>query len=358
VTFGRITIVLSVIFALFLAFILYLPEMPWFLPPANVKEATGIDSLLRLMMVVGGGLYIFIQGFLLYFVWLYRRKPEDSDDAVGRALHGDNRLEIAWTVAPALFVVVLTVLSLRVFEDLGLDEVRPGARIIDVTGQQFAWTFAYPETGISEVGTLTLQAGMPVTLNITSNDVTHAFWVPSFRLKQDATPGFTRSINLTPINPGTFPLRCAEFCGAGHSAMLATVNVLDEAAYLAWQEAKLAALVGGGPGPDASPEEIVAYGLKLYQDNACGGCHMLDAAGASGVVGPTHNGLGTIAEERIASGDYVGSATTAEEYIRESIRSPQAHIVEGFAAAMPAFGEDKLNEGDLNALVQMLLQQK
>ncbi|MBA3531084.1 MAG: cytochrome c oxidase subunit II [Ardenticatenales bacterium] len=354
-TFGRITIVLTVILAIFLAFIYYLPAMPWFLPTAAVDEAQGIDDLLRLMMVVGGGLYIFIQGFLLYFVWLYRRKPEDGEDAVGRALHGDNRLEIAWTVAPALFIVVLTVLSLRELDKLGLNEPREGARVIVVTGQQFAWTFAYPETGITEVNTLTLQKDVPVTFNITAVDVTHAFWIPNFRIKQDATPGFTLSVTMTPNKVGEFPFRCAEFCGAGHSSMLAKVNVLEEAEYLVWQETKLA---GGGPGADANPEEIAAYGLELYTAQGCGACHALEAGGTSGAVGPTHNGLGTTAEQRVEAADYTGSATTAEEYLRESLREPGAHIVEGFPPAMPPYGEDKLPEGDLNALVQMLLQQK
>lgn len=355
-TFGRITIALTVIFAAFLAFIFYLPDMPWFLPKAAAAQAEGIDDLLRLMMVVGGGLYIFIQGFLLYFVWLYRKRPEEDEDAVGRALHGDNRLELAWTIAPLFFIVVLTVLSWEVFQGLGLDQQASAEDyVVEVTAQQFAWTFEHPGSGITEVGTLTLPKDATVVLSLTSVDVIHAFWVPEFRIKQDATPGFTRRITLVPTMEGEFPLRCAEFCGAGHSAMLAKVTVLEAAAFAAWEEEKLS---GGGPGPDASPEEIVAYGLEVYKAQGCGACHQLSAAEAAGAVGPTHEGLGTIAEQRVQAADYTGEATTAEEYLKESVRNPGAHIVAGFQNAMPPYEESKLSDADLDAMVQMLLQQK
>lgn len=99
----------------------------------------------------------------------------------------------------------------------------------------------------------------------------------------------------------------------------------------------------------------IEAGLALYQSNGCVGCHQLDAVSSVGTTGPTHNGMGATAAERIADPAYAGEATTAEEYIRESIVNPAAHIVEGYQNVMPAYGA--LAEDQLNALVQMLLAQ-
>ncbi len=120
-------------------------------------------------------------------------------------------------------------------------------------------------------------------------------------------------------------------------------------------------VVETGPTPTPIPQDdmeaLVAAGEELYVSLGCGACHALDAVGAAGAVGPTHNGLGATAAERVTDASYTGEATSAEEYIRESIRAPSAYIVEGFQNAMPAYAEDRLPDDQLNAIVQMLLQQ-
>jgi cytochrome c oxidase subunit II len=357
VTFGRISALLGVLFALVVLSVFLFPEMRWFLPLAAAEEAQGIDNLIRLMFVVSMGIWIFVQGFLLYFVWLYRKRPDEPEDAVGRALHGDNRLEIAWTVAPALFLVVLTILSLRVFEDLNLDVPGSGERIVDVLGRQFFWTFEYPATGISEVGVLTLEQGVSTTLNITApmEDVIHAFWVPEFRVKQDATPGYVRSITITPTVLGEFPIRCAEFCGAGHSQMLGRVQVLDSAGYQAWEQERLAVAT---PPDVEDPEAMAEFGASVYQANGCGSCHVLPAVDSVGILGPSHAQMGVVAQQRIEDPGYTGSAGTAEDYIRESIREPGIYVVPGYANVMPPYGEDQISEEELEALVQFLMMQE
>jgi mono/diheme cytochrome c family protein len=111
--------------------------------------------------------------------------------------------------------------------------------------------------------------------------------------------------------------------------------------------------------PAATPipedADLVTIGIQLYQEQGCIGCHQLDAANANGETGPTHNGLGAIAAERISDGTYTGEATTAEEYIHESIVNPGSFVVEGYQNIMPPYSQ--LPEDQLNALVQMLLQQ-
>lgn len=356
-TLGRVLALLAVITAIAIGIILYRPDMPWILPVGASAEAEGIDNLFRIMMVISAAIFIFVQGFLIYFALIFRRKPEDAPDAVGRNLHGDNRLEIAWTVAPAIIVVILTIFSFQELERLRLDTPVPEAHIVEVEGFQFAWAFTHPETAIEEANMLTLEAGKPVTLRITGRDVSHAFWVPEFRLKQDATPGYTRMITITPLAPHDdaryegkypdgFPLRCAELCGAGHSAMLAWVRVLNSEDYAAWQEEAIIAMNTAPPGE------------TIYTSSGCIGCHQLDSVGAAGITGPTHNGMGATAAERIADPSYTGSATTPEEYIAESIRNSGAYIVPGYAAGiMPSYPPEQISDADLADLVQFLLEQ-
>jgi len=357
VTLGRVLALLSFITAVAVALIYLWPDMPWILPVGASAEAKGIDDLFRIMMVISAAIFIFVQGFLIYFALIFRRKPEDGPDAVGRNLHGDNRLEIAWTIAPALIVIVLTIFSVRELENLRLNETVPGAHNVDVVGYQFAWDFTHPETGIYEPNMLTLEAGQEVTLAITGREVGHAFWVPEFRLKQDATPGYIRRITFTPIlphndpffqgkYPNGFPLRCAELCGAGHSEMVANVRVLSSEEYAAWEAEEIVKM-------NSAPD-----GASVYQAKGCIGCHQLDAVGAVGAVGPTHNGMGATAEARIAAPDYTGTATTAEEYIIESIRNPGAYIVPNYpAGVMQPYPPEQINDAELDALVQFLLEQ-
>ncbi len=106
-------------------------------------------------------------------------------------------------------------------------------------------------------------------------------------------------------------------------------------------------------------EEVVSYGLEVYHQQYCGVCHQLSAADTAGMFGPTHDGMGSIAEQRIQAPGYAGSATTAGEYIRESIISPDAYLVPGYEVTshhMPTYAH--LEEGDIDALVQMLLYQE
>ena len=120
---------------------------------------------------------------------------------------------------------------------------------------------------------------------------------------------------------------------------------------------------GSGPTPtpivieEGNEQAIIDAGVAVYQANGCIGCHALSVAGAAGAVGPTHEGMGATAEARIADPNYTGEATTAEEYILESIVNPNAYTVDGYAAGlMPAYAN--LPEDQIDAMVQMLLLQQ
>lgn len=117
--------------------------------------------------------------------------------------------------------------------------------------------------------------------------------------------------------------------------------------------------LGTAPNHNANLDEVVARGLELYRQQYCGTCHKLDKADTGGIFGPPHNGIGAIAAQRIRDEAYTGRATTAEDYLRESLVDPGRYLVPGFENTryrMPAYTH--LSETDLNALVQMLLREE
>lgn len=107
--------------------------------------------------------------------------------------------------------------------------------------------------------------------------------------------------------------------------------------------------------PESAPQDGIYAGVQVYHEMGCGVCHELDIAGSAGDVGPSLDDMAAVAVERIESADYAGEATTAEEYIREGIVEPDAHIVEGFPNVMPAYAT--IPEEDVEAMVELLLQQ-
>ena len=105
---------------------------------------------------------------------------------------------------------------------------------VDVTAQQFAWSFSYPDSGGFESATLRLPKGQSVLLTLHTKDVIHSFWVPEFGQKQDTVPGLTTTLHITPDRLGTFPVICTELCGLGHAAMRSTAIVMTPTAFAAW----------------------------------------------------------------------------------------------------------------------------
>jgi cytochrome c oxidase subunit 2 len=197
----------------------------------------------------------------------------------------------------------------------------------NVVGIRWQWTFEYPEYGVTSKE-LHLVVGKQVVLSMTAPeaDVIHSFWVPEFRIKQDVVPGRVTEYRVTPIEVGAYKVRCAELCGTSHSYMEAAVIVESQEAFDAWIKAEQAAAAEAAA--NLSPAE---RGQKLVAASGCAACHSLD--GAAG-VGPTWKGV--FGEEaKLADGSTVEGD---EEYLFESIKNPNAKIVEGYQPnAMPQY---------------------
>ena len=143
-------------------------------------------------------------------------------------------LEIGWTVIPVIIVVGFGFYGMFVLNDV--TAARPEEMVVKVTGQQWSWSFEYPEQDDVKSAALVLPVNQPVKLEMESTDVLHSFWVPEFRVKQDLVPGQVTELRFTPSMVGEYKLRCAEICGTDHALMLADVRVVDQATFATFIE--------------------------------------------------------------------------------------------------------------------------
>ena len=207
----------------------------WF-PPAASNRAGKVDTLYDVLIVCTVPIFVLVASVILFSAWRFRTRPgEENMD--GPPIHGDTRLEIAWTVAPAVLIIGLVVYALVVLHDI---EARPaGPQLeVNVTGEQFEWLFQYPSSVTGgkplETAMLVLPEGESVDFNIRSRDVLHAFYVPAFRAQESAVPGITTHLRLTPTRLGNYDVICNQLCGLGHATMRAKLSVVTQAQFRSW----------------------------------------------------------------------------------------------------------------------------
>jgi cytochrome c oxidase subunit 2 len=227
------------------------------IPDWNGQQAStaadDIDRLLEVMIWLSSFVFTLVMVLLTYALWRWRARPGDESD--GEPIHGNTRLEIAWTVIPTVIVLFAAAYSWLVLDDI---EARESDRmVIDVYSQQFAWTFEYPEEGITS-DELHVPIDTQVEFRLHARDVIHSFWVPEWRIKKDNVPGITTRAIVTPNEPGQFNVVCTELCGLGHATMRAPVVVYSEedtADYEKWlsEQDKLTEETEEGGQPEESP---------------------------------------------------------------------------------------------------------
>src|SRR6266480_3294955 len=224
-------------------------EIHWF-PVTASKQAASTDRLYHVLVNASIPIFVLVTTVILYCGWQFHMKPgEELKD--GPPIHGNTRLEVFWTAAPAVLLLSLLSYSFVVLHD---NEKRPAREIrVGVTGQQFAWTFQYPPsvTGGRPVQSfqLYLPKGESVRFELHSKDVIHAFFIPAFRLQEDVVPGITVTYRATPDRLGTYPIVCNLLCGLGHSLMRSSVHVVTPAQFQAWLKSRLRATAQGGASP-------------------------------------------------------------------------------------------------------------
>ena len=192
--------------------------------------ADDIDLLLDVMIVLSSFVFAIVMVMLGYALLKWRAKPGDESD--GEPIHGNTRLEIAWTLIPTVIVMFSAAYSWVVLSDIEARE--PDRMVINVTSQQYEWSFQYPGQGGAETYELHVPVGRQVEFKLHALDVIHSFWVPEWRIKKDNVPGITTRAIATPDKVGDYQVVCTELCGYGHSTMRAKVVVEPEAEFEKW----------------------------------------------------------------------------------------------------------------------------
>ena len=271
---------------------------------------------------------------MIYFVIRYSRKrnPEATD------IEGSRWLEITWTAVPTFLVLTMFYYGLTGFEFL--KKVPEGAMKITVVARMWSWGFEY-EDGVN-AAELKVPVGKAVQLNLRSADVIHSFYVPAFKIKQDAVPGFDNHLWFEPTKIGTYDVLCAEYCGLRHSYMMTKIEVLSKEDFNKWHEGRLKEI-------KATKGKIP--GDQLLQQKGCRACHSIDG---TTVLGPTLKGLFGRTVTVVADGRD-RQVVADENYIRKSISEPGVEVVKGFPPIMPP---QKLTEDEINAIVQYLKELK
>jgi cytochrome c oxidase subunit II len=288
--------------------------------------APQVDNLYFFLIAVTAFFAILVVILVAYFAVKYR---DDTGQRVGAPITGSVPLEIGWSLIPFIVAMAIFVYATVVYFNI----VRPPAETLEVysTGKRWMWRFQHID-GQSEINDLHVPRGRPVRVTFTSEDVLHSLYIPAFRVKADAIPGRYSSIWFTPTQTGEFHLFCAEYCGTKHSGMIGRVIVMEPNEYQAW-------LSTGAGLP------MVARGEQLFQQLACGSCHLADGTGR----GPSLVGVFG-GQVQLANGT---SAVADDAYIRESILTPHARLTAGYQAIMPTY-QGQVNEEGVMSLIEYI----
>jgi len=207
-------------------------------PVAAAEEAHLIDEAFTVLTLFAVPVFTFVIVILVYGAIKFRRKGEPTED--GPPERGQKPLILTWFAASTVLTAVLIIFPgvTGILELRHLDR-QPADVVVQVQGQQFAWTMIYPQYGVSS-REIVLPIDEHVRFEITSKDVLHSFWIPAFRIKIDAVPGMVTTTAATPDLLGDFDsdvnfrLQCAEMCGIGHNGMRRPVRIVERSEFDAW----------------------------------------------------------------------------------------------------------------------------
>jgi len=301
------------------------------MPGGHSTVAGDVDALFYFIFYASLILMAIVTFTIVYFVIRYRRRGKPG---LTSGPTENKALEITWTVIPTILVFIIFAWGFKDY--LRLHIVPANSMEVKVTAQQWFWSFQYPD-GATNVNELVVPVDKPVKLLMSSKDVIHSFYVPSFRIKQDVLPNRYTIEWFQATDTGSYNLFCAEYCGEKHSSMIGKVKVVTQPEYEEWLQ------TAQGPSGGQSPAE---YGEQLYHSKACVTCHSIN--GTPG-TGPSFlNKFGSM--ETLEGGEKV---LIDENYVRESILKPRAKVVKGFQPVMPTF-QGLLNDKQIDAIVAFL----
>ena len=258
------------------------------------RQGRDIARLINPIFIVAGVVFFLVQGAVLALWWRYRVAGSDTgdgehgyyeDDEFPDQIHGNNRLEVAWTIVPTVLLAVISVYTLIGL--LALDDVEASEEemVVTVIGQQWWWEYQYHLDGDTTTppdfvtaNELVIPVGVDIALDIKSRDVIHSFWIPKLNGKKDAVPGRSHDWVIQAEEPGRFRGQCTEFCGLSHGYMKMVAIALTPAEFAQWKDNQLAP--ADVPAEGSAAEE--GWGVFSQQ---CASCHVVN-----GVTSPANRG--------------------------------------------------------------------
>ncbi|MGA9532647.1 MAG: cytochrome c oxidase subunit II [Anaerolineales bacterium] len=250
------------------------------LPNSSISahEANLFNILIYMSIVV----FVFVEGWLVFNIIRYRRR--DGDRTPPEQVHGNNTLEIVWTVIPILLVAVLFVLTVQTVNAVSPPAASSEDINVGVVGHRWWWEYDYPDYGFVTANEMHVPVGATVQIDVDSVDVIHSFWVPQLSGKVDAIPGQTNHLWFVADQVGEFYGQCSEYCGLNHANMRIKLVVDTQSDFDAW--------VKNQQVPPPEPQgDLATTGHNLIVNGICSNCHALGETQDEDLVGPNLNHL-------------------------------------------------------------------
>lgn len=302
------------------------------LPEKAAQNVHLVDDIYNFVMALSFLGFFGLMGVMTFFIVKYHRSQNEKSAYIPH----NAMAETIWTVIPAIIFVGIAIWGVIAY--IKMDTTPENAYKINITGKQWMWEFTYKKDGLefSTADVMYVPINTPVTLEMTSTDVLHSFFIPSFRIKRDTVPGMKTKLNFTATKKGDFRIYCAEYCGTSHSKMRGIVRVVSQERFEKWLNREI---------KEANISDPVELGSRLFMRN-CVTCHNVDVTtkigpGLAALVGQKREFSN--AEELVAN----------EDYIRESIIAPNSKVVTGFPAKMNSFA-GILSEKEIGYLIEYI----
>ncbi|HEV3311462.1 MAG TPA: cytochrome c oxidase subunit II [Chloroflexota bacterium] len=307
------------------------------------NETLAISNLFWFILAESGVVFILVMAMLFISMARYSHRPGHDEEP--KQVYGNRRVEISWTVIPAIILFVAFVATVVVMNDINnpakaAGPINPaiGAKglTIDAIGHQWWWEFRIPKFHVVTANEIQIPVDTPVTVDITSVDVIHSFWVPQLDRQVDATPNIRTIVYIDANRTGTFAGACYEYCGQGHAWMQFRMTVDTPSNFLKWARNEAA--------PPAAPAtNLAAAGEGVFFSQSCSVCHTIDGTPATGTVAPNLTHVGN--RWGIAGGVLVMSEKNLERWISDPNQWKEG-------VQMPSFS---LSKSDLHALATYLI---
>lgn len=243
-------------------------------------EAQQLDNLFKPVFWIAVAVFVLVNGLIATIVLRFRDRGREEESAAPAQVHGNARLEIGWTIIPAVLLAGIGFFTVATVLDINRQPQGPDVLQVRVIGHQWWWEYQYPGSGVVTANELHIPVDTKVNVQLESDDVIHSFWPPKLAGKVDVVPGRTNFMTIEATEPKRYAGQCAEFCGLSHANMRLVVVAHERSDFEDW--------LAGQDRPARAPSAgDAADGAELFIQRGCGGCHTVAGLdGAEGRVGP------------------------------------------------------------------------